>query len=160
MLYLAASSLIRDATMSSDPQRKPPFPAARPAYRTLQGWALGTLIEQGAVVECNHHGYCSDRADPDAWNRAKEEAWRNPFRGATPEACIADGRGDAVDRRRLSGLLTSAIATQIPRRDVSADRRIAVSSWYCGRGARVHCGGDDPLSKCRTLAQTQARQPL
>jgi hypothetical protein len=89
MLYLAASSLIRDATMSSDPQRKLPFPAARPAYRTLQGWALGTLIEQGAVVECNHHGYCSDRADPDAWNRAKEEAWRNPFRGATPEACIA-----------------------------------------------------------------------
>ena len=89
MLYLAASSLIRDATMSSDPQRKLPFPAARPAYRTLQGWALGTLIEQGAVVECSHHGYCSDRADPDAWNRAKEEAWRNPFPAVTPEACIA-----------------------------------------------------------------------
>jgi hypothetical protein len=38
--------------MSSNPQRKLPFPATRPAYRTLQGWALGTLIEQSAVMEC------------------------------------------------------------------------------------------------------------
>jgi hypothetical protein len=29
--------------------------AARPAYSTLQGWALGTLIEQGAVKECERH---------------------------------------------------------------------------------------------------------
>ena len=78
MLY-SRDRVIRDAAMPSNPQRKLPFHPARPAYRTLQGWALGTLIEQGAVVECNHHGYCSDRADPDAWNRAREEAWRNPF---------------------------------------------------------------------------------
>jgi hypothetical protein len=64
-------------------------PARHPAYRTLQGWALGTLIEQGAVVECPHHGHRVDRADPDAWTRAREEAWRNPFAGATPEICIA-----------------------------------------------------------------------
>ena len=75
--------------MPSNPQRKLPLQAARPAYRTLQGWALGTLIEQGAVVECEHHGHRCDRADPDAWNRAREEAWRNPFPGITPEACIA-----------------------------------------------------------------------
>ena len=75
--------------MPSNPQRKLPLQAARPAYRTLQGWALGTLIEQGAVVECEHHGHRCDRADPDAWNRAREEAWRNPFPGVTPEACIA-----------------------------------------------------------------------
>ena len=72
---------IRNASCPSRP--------ARPAYRTLQGWALGTLIEQGAVVECEHHGHRCDRADPDAWNRAREEAWRNPFPGVTPEACIA-----------------------------------------------------------------------
>jgi hypothetical protein len=70
-------------------QRKLPLNATRPAYRTLKGWALGTLIGQGAVSECDHHGHRSDRADPDAWNRAREEAWRNPFPGATPEACIA-----------------------------------------------------------------------
>jgi hypothetical protein len=38
-------------------QRELSLQAARPAYRTLQGWALGTLIEQGAVDECEHHGH-------------------------------------------------------------------------------------------------------
>ena len=48
-----------------------------------------------------------DRSDPDAWNRAREEAWRNPFPGATPEACIAALRRDhAIHRRFLPGLLT------------------------------------------------------
>ena len=75
--------------MPFSPQRKLPPKTTRPAYRTLQGWALGTLIEQGAVVECEHHGHRCDRADPDAWNRAREEAWRNPFAGVTPETCIA-----------------------------------------------------------------------
>ena len=65
-------------------------PAAliRPAFRTLQGWALGTLIDHGMVTECEHHGHRRDRADPHAWNRAREAAWNNPFPGATPEACI------------------------------------------------------------------------
>jgi hypothetical protein len=75
--------------MPSSPQRKLPPQAARPAYRTVQGWALGTLIEQGAVVECEHHGHRRDRGDPDALNRAREEAWRNPFPGVTVEACLA-----------------------------------------------------------------------
>jgi hypothetical protein len=75
--------------MKSTSQRKQPAPVNCPAYRTLQGWALGVLIEQQAVTECEHHGHRRDRSDPDAWNRAREEAWRNPFPGATPEACIA-----------------------------------------------------------------------
>jgi hypothetical protein len=74
--------------MPSSPQRKLPLQSNRPAYRTLQGWALGALIEQGVVTECEHHSHRVDRADPDAWNQAREEAWRNPFPGATPEACI------------------------------------------------------------------------
>jgi hypothetical protein len=37
----------------------------RPAYRTLEGWALGELIEQQAVSECEHHGHRRDRADPE-----------------------------------------------------------------------------------------------
>jgi hypothetical protein len=62
--------------------------ALRPSYRTLQGWALGTLIENGAIAECEHHGHRRDRGDPDAWNRARAAAWNSPFTGATPEACI------------------------------------------------------------------------
>ena len=75
--------------MKSNSQRRLPASVSRPAYRTLEGWALGVLIEQQAVTECDHHGHRRDRSDPDAWNRAREEAWRNPFPGATPEACIA-----------------------------------------------------------------------
>ena len=74
--------------MKTSSQRKTSLPAGRPPYRSLEGWALGVLIEQHAVTECEHHGHRRDRSDPDAWNRAREEAWRNPFAGATPEACI------------------------------------------------------------------------
>ena len=75
--------------MKNRPQLKRSLGLRRPVYRTLQGWALGILIDQGAVVECDYHGHRIDRADPDAWNRAREEAWRNPFPGANPQACIA-----------------------------------------------------------------------
>jgi hypothetical protein len=75
--------------MKSNPQRALTTSVIRPAYRTLEGWALGVLMEQQAVTECEQHGHRRDRSDPDAWNRAREEAWRNPFPGATPEACIA-----------------------------------------------------------------------
>ena len=61
--------------MPPNPQRRP-LHATRPADRTLQGRQLGTLTEQGAVTECEHHGYRRDRADPDACNQASEEAWR------------------------------------------------------------------------------------
>ena len=74
--------------MKSTSQRKLPAKVGRPAYRTIAGWALSVLIEQEAVTECDHHGHRRDRSDPDAWNRAREEAWRKPFPGATPEACI------------------------------------------------------------------------
>ena len=69
-------------------QRKPASPRTRHPYRTVQGWALGTLIDQGAVTECDHHGHRKDRSDPDAWERAREEAWRHTFPGATPETCL------------------------------------------------------------------------
>ena len=75
--------------MKSNSLRKRPTELGRPAYRSLEGWALGVLIEQQAVAECEYHGHRRDRSDPDAWNRAREEAWRNPFPGATPETCIA-----------------------------------------------------------------------
>jgi hypothetical protein len=75
--------------MKTITQRKLPLRVARPAYRTLQGWALGTLIEQHAVRQCEHHGYALDRGDPEAWNRAREIAWHSPFLGTSPEKCLA-----------------------------------------------------------------------
>jgi hypothetical protein len=75
--------------MSINAQQKAPAPQARSAYRTFEGWALGILIENHAVTECSEHGHRRDRADPEAWNHAREEAWRNPFPGKSPEACLA-----------------------------------------------------------------------
>jgi len=75
--------------MKSHAQRRLPLPAVRPTYRSVEGWALGTLIEHGAVRECEHHGHALDRGDPDARNRAREAAWNHPFQGASPEECLA-----------------------------------------------------------------------
>jgi hypothetical protein len=75
--------------MKSDAQRKLPFQAARPAYRTLDGWALSLLMEHGAVAECDAHGHRRNRSDPDAWNRAREEARLAPFAGTTPDVSVA-----------------------------------------------------------------------
>jgi hypothetical protein len=76
--------------MKSSAQRKRPLPASsRPAYRTLEGWALGTLIEQGAVRECEHHGHMRDRSDPEAWTRARQDAQHHPFPGTSPDASAA-----------------------------------------------------------------------
>ena len=69
--------------------RQAPSHSSRPAYRSLEGWALGILIENHAVCECADHGHRKDRADPEAWIHARGEAWRNPFPGASPEACLA-----------------------------------------------------------------------
>jgi hypothetical protein len=55
----------------------------RPPYRTLEGWALGLLVETHTIRECDHHGHMRDKADPDAWNHARELAAAQPFPGAT-----------------------------------------------------------------------------
>ena len=75
--------------MKSNPQRRLSLEVAKPPYRTLDGWALGILIEQGAVTECEHHGHRRDRSDPDACNRARLEARYSPFPGTTPEVSVA-----------------------------------------------------------------------
>jgi TRAP transporter TAXI family solute receptor len=75
----------QSATQAAAP-RHPPR-RSHPATRR----ALRTLTEQGAVTECEHHGYRRDRADPDGCNRASEEAWWNPFSGATPPRGATQG---------------------------------------------------------------------
>ena len=80
--------------MRTNLQRRLPLFRSRPAYHTLAGWALGILIEEGAVTECVHHGHRRDRSDPDAFRRARERAWNDPFPGAAPEACIGAIEGE------------------------------------------------------------------
>ena len=64
-------------------------PAAQSAYRTLEGWAVGTLLETHAIRECPEHGHIRDYSDPEAWENARAIAREQPFPGATPAAAIA-----------------------------------------------------------------------
>ena len=59
------------------------LPPVYERYRTLEGWALGILIENHAVTECSDH-----KADPEAWRHASDEAKRNPFPGKSSEECL------------------------------------------------------------------------
>jgi TRAP transporter TAXI family solute receptor len=79
----------RDNASQSATQAAPPRHPPRRSHPARP--ALGTLTEQGAATECEHHGYRRDRVDPDACNRASEEAWWNPFPGATPPPGTAQG---------------------------------------------------------------------
>jgi hypothetical protein len=54
----------------------------REPYKTLRGWAIGLLLETGAIRECVDHGHLCDATDPEAWRRARQIASRHPFPGA------------------------------------------------------------------------------
>jgi hypothetical protein len=61
----------------------------RPAYRRLEGWAIGVLLAAGAIKECDDHGYMQCRGDPDARQRAYDTAREEPFPGCSPTDAVA-----------------------------------------------------------------------
>ena len=61
----------------------------REAYQTIEGWALGLLLEVHAVAECHEHGFYRELGDPDALRQAKEIAAADPFRSATASEAVA-----------------------------------------------------------------------
>ena len=50
----------------------------RPAFRTIEGWAISILLEAGAICECEEHGWMKDRTDPQVRQRAIEIARQYP----------------------------------------------------------------------------------
>jgi hypothetical protein len=63
----------------------------RPVYRTIEGWALGTLLEEHAVGECADHGHMRNRTDADSWNRAREANEYDRVNAAVSRASDCDG---------------------------------------------------------------------
>ncbi len=61
----------------------------RPAIRSLEGWAVGVLLEAGAIRECEEHGWMRDRADPHARERAIDVARHDPPPGISRQAAAA-----------------------------------------------------------------------
>lgn len=61
----------------------------RPVYRSLQGWAIGILLEAGAIKLCDEHGYMQCRGDPHARERACDTARNAPYPGCSVEDALA-----------------------------------------------------------------------
>jgi hypothetical protein len=61
----------------------------RAAIRTLRGWAISTLLELGAIRECEEHGWMMDRGDPQACDRALAVARQEPPFGLIANEAIA-----------------------------------------------------------------------
>jgi hypothetical protein len=62
---------------------------SREAIRTLQGWAIGVLLEADAIRECEAHGWMKDRADPHARDRAVAIARQHPPAGHSAAQAVA-----------------------------------------------------------------------
>ena len=61
----------------------------RAAFRTIEGWARSVLLEAGAVLECEEHGWMRDHADPHARERAFVIARQDPPPGISPDEAVA-----------------------------------------------------------------------
>jgi len=64
----------------------------RPGIRTSRGWAISVLQDAGAVRECEEHGWMKDRADPQARDRALENAKQYPPAGLSADQAAAEIR--------------------------------------------------------------------
>lgn len=53
----------------------------RPDFRTVDGWAIGLLLEARAIHKCAQHGWAQDRTDPHARQLALRIAREEPLEG-------------------------------------------------------------------------------
>lgn len=82
----------------------------RPDFRTMDRWAIGLLLEVGAIHECDQHGWAKDRMDPHAREEARRLAREEPPAGLSPQEAVNAVRqalesGGGRMPRMLSNLL-------------------------------------------------------
>ena len=70
----------------------------RPDFRTVDRWAIGLLLEAGAIHKCDQHGWAKDRTEP----HAREEALR--IARETPLACLSSEEAVAAVREVLDSV--------------------------------------------------------
>ena len=61
----------------------------RPDFRTVDRWAIGLLLDTGAIHKCDQHGWMQDRTDPHAREEALRIARAEPLAGLSPEEAVA-----------------------------------------------------------------------
>jgi hypothetical protein len=69
----------------------------RPPIRTLEGWVVSVLLGEGAIRECEEHGWMKDRADPHARERVFDIARRHLPPGVSPQAASVATLQDIED---------------------------------------------------------------
>lgn len=60
-----------------------------PDFRTVERWAMGLLLEAGAIHKCDQHGWAKDRTDPHARDQALRTAREEPPAGLSPKEAVA-----------------------------------------------------------------------
>src|SRR5664279_2513839 len=58
----------------------------RPDFRTVDRWAIGLLLEAGAIQKCDQHGWAKDRSDPHPREEALRIAREDPLAGLQQQA--------------------------------------------------------------------------
>ncbi|MGJ4912305.1 hypothetical protein [Bradyrhizobium sp. SZCCHNS3002] len=71
----------------------------RSASQRLERWAVATLREAGAIVECERHGWMRERGDPEALARALCVARDDP----PPGLCSSDALAAIEDVLAATG---------------------------------------------------------
>jgi hypothetical protein len=61
----------------------------QPDFRTVDRWAIGLLLEAGAIHKCDHHGLAKDRTDPHARQEALRLAHEAPLAGLSFDEAAA-----------------------------------------------------------------------
>jgi hypothetical protein len=61
----------------------------RPDFRTGDRWAIGLLLEAGAIHKCDEHGWAKDRTDPHARQEALRVAREEPLAGLSSDEAVA-----------------------------------------------------------------------
>jgi hypothetical protein len=61
----------------------------RQSFREVDQWALGLLLETGAIHKCEHHGWAKDKTDPHAREEALQVARNEPLAGWSPNEAVA-----------------------------------------------------------------------
>ena len=61
----------------------------RPDFRTVDRWAIGLLMDTGAIHKCEQHGWAKDRTDPHAREEALRIAREEPLGGLSSDEAVA-----------------------------------------------------------------------
>ena len=55
----------------------------------MDRWAIGLLLEAGAIYKCDEHGWAKDRTDPQAREEALRTAREEPLAGLSSDEAVA-----------------------------------------------------------------------